>query len=480
MAQPKTLSESQVALLRWIADGCPDGVVEGSDHRISAAALRRRGLVKISGQGVGWSAAVTKAGHDYLDQVEGPEPPKPRQANMSVTQRLVEDVIAAGGSLRVPRWPAYSPDRVDYRRRARLAERHKKVPAGKRLSIKSIDRELEISLVDAPTTRTPAQLSPVPVPEKVRRYHPAVRRFRENADGHEVSRALLGRAARILEAIAVEAERRGWDVGPTSGSVNDADSTSSTGCAGDLILSPSEQTFGLQLREEGVHLRGAWEEQVRRYRDVSPGSVFYRDRTLARGAFDAEASGQLELELLVSRPWIFKERQRRWADRKSWTLEERLPHLFLEIEERIVEAELVAEEERVAAAEAAKRARIEAEERERRWRALIDGAKEELVEKQRADRLRSQASAWREAQLLAGYCDAIETTHGDRAETKPWLTWARDFVSRLDPLAQPPAMPSPPEPTPEALQSFLPDGWSAHGPGKPSTGRWDGARGYGR
>ena len=49
MAQRKTLSEAQVALLRWIGDGCPAGVVEGDSHRISAAALRNRGLVKITG-----------------------------------------------------------------------------------------------------------------------------------------------------------------------------------------------------------------------------------------------------------------------------------------------------------------------------------------------------------------------------------------------------------------------------------------------
>ena len=51
VAQRKTLTESQVAVLRWIGDGCPEGGDRGNDfHRISAAAaLRRRGFVETLG-----------------------------------------------------------------------------------------------------------------------------------------------------------------------------------------------------------------------------------------------------------------------------------------------------------------------------------------------------------------------------------------------------------------------------------------------
>ncbi|MGZ4358012.1 MAG: hypothetical protein ACXVRU_14510 [Gaiellaceae bacterium] len=49
MAQRKTLTEKQVLLLRWIADGCPEGVMEDEFHRISAAALRNRGLITTRG-----------------------------------------------------------------------------------------------------------------------------------------------------------------------------------------------------------------------------------------------------------------------------------------------------------------------------------------------------------------------------------------------------------------------------------------------
>jgi hypothetical protein len=46
MAQRKTLNKVQVDVLRWISEDCLDGVVaDDVSARISAAALRNRGLV---------------------------------------------------------------------------------------------------------------------------------------------------------------------------------------------------------------------------------------------------------------------------------------------------------------------------------------------------------------------------------------------------------------------------------------------------
>lgn len=99
MAQRKTLNDVQVSLLRWIDQGCPETGVDGVSARISAGALRNRGFVRTSGRGQTWKATITDAGKEYLQQVDGPNPPQPRQANVSVTQQLVDEVVAAGGSL---------------------------------------------------------------------------------------------------------------------------------------------------------------------------------------------------------------------------------------------------------------------------------------------------------------------------------------------------------------------------------------------
>lgn len=351
MAQRKTLTEQQVAILRWIGDGCPDRVMEGTLHRISAGALRNRGLVKSSGRGPTWSATITAAGRDYLGEVDGPGPPIPRQANVSVTQQFVDDIVAAGGTLRLPR-----SEQWEFERKARLATRHRKVPDGKRLEVARVGDEIEIRLIDDEAAT--AELLPVDVPENVRRHHPAARASRDRLESHEVSREQLPRATRIIHAIAVEAERRGWAA------------TAEPGC---LQLTAQGEQFSIRLGEDGVHPRGSWERDVEHYRGVDPNSYFYRDRELPTGPYDAEAEGRLRLELHCESDWIFRGRQSRWSDRQSWTLEERLPHLFREIEERIVEAKRVAEEQRIAAEKRAEAERREAEERERRL-AHSDGA----------------------------------------------------------------------------------------------------------
>src|SRR6266481_2579711 len=151
MAQRVTLNEVQVAVLRWIHEGCPDNGVDGVSSRISAGALRNRGLVRTSGRGSTWKAAITAAGKEYLQQVGGPNPPLPRQPNVSVTQQLVDDVIEAGGSLRLPRKRWNETEGIDYERRARLAETYGKVPRGSRLIVKTVSaEELLIELLTEP------------------------------------------------------------------------------------------------------------------------------------------------------------------------------------------------------------------------------------------------------------------------------------------------------------------------------------------
>jgi len=466
VAQRKTLTEAQVALLRWISEGCPDGQMEGDFHRISAAALRRKGLVAISGRGPTWTATITDDGREYLERVDGSEPPIPRQGNVPVTQQLVDDVIAAGGSLRVPRRWAGDPAYVDYWNRAALAERYGKVPDGKSLEVVVVDEELEIRLLDTPEKVGRAELVEVTVPEKVARYHPVAKSFREDRDRHEVSRGQMQRAVRIVHAIAKEAERRGWSAtysGPPQGESWGDSSVRSSGSR--LAIGVGEHELRLRLHEKGVHTRGPWEESIQRERDWALRWGSTQSEGVPSGSYDAEAAGVFELELEDERWWQFRgrQRQRRWGDRASWRLEDRLSHLFREIQERIAEADQIAEEEKIKAEEAAEAARIEAEQREKKWEELMEGARRQLVEQGRIVELRAQVASWQESELIRRYCDAMEEAHGDDQQCIEWIGWAREFAARLNPLYEAPSMPNPPEETLEALQEFLPDGWSARG-----------------
>ena len=133
MAQRKTLTEKQLSVLQWIGDGCPDGVDEGDLHKISAAALRRRGHATINGRGSAWSATITKAGTEYLVQARGSNPPIPRQPNVSVTQQFVDELIARGGKMSLE--DVDYETRQRYERRSRDAASFKKLPPDKRIRL---------------------------------------------------------------------------------------------------------------------------------------------------------------------------------------------------------------------------------------------------------------------------------------------------------------------------------------------------------
>jgi hypothetical protein len=186
MAQRKTLSQAQVDLLRWIGDGCPADREVGEFFRISAGALRNRGLITTDGRRANWSASITPAGTEYLAQVEGPNPPVPRQASVSLTQQLVDEVVASGGSLRVPRRHYWSgKETVDYAHRARLAQIHGKVPTGQYPRATSVSKdELLLELVLEKRAGDRPALLEVAVRERVARLHAVARQFRDDKSRH--------------------------------------------------------------------------------------------------------------------------------------------------------------------------------------------------------------------------------------------------------------------------------------------------------
>lgn len=458
MAQRKTLTERQVSVLRWISEGCPDGAIaDEMAARISAGALRNRGLVRTSGRGPTWKARITPAGVAYLKQVEGPNPPIPRQANISVTRQLVEDVIAAGGSLKVPR-KQWNEAGVDYERRVQLAESHGKVPDGSRLLIKHISPEESLielvgngNVTTARSDSATAALEPVAVPARLRKHHRVAREFRDRTELHEVSRKALPRVLRIVHALATEAERRGHRVACVQAR---EDSYSRSGWKpaheGQLVFTINEHALKVRIWERGAGLRGPYEQQLKRWKHDREQPARLMQFVERPKPYDSGATGELNIEALAGSYG----RQKSWGDRRRWKLEERLPHLLHELELQAVEAE-------------ERRLTLEREqaERQRQWEAAMERAKRQLIEDHRLEHLRNRVHAWQEAEAIRAYCDAVEARHGaDTVTADPeaaqWLALARAHADQTQLL---PRMPADPEIAADLLKPYL-GRWSPYGP----------------
>jgi hypothetical protein len=195
--------------------------------------------------------------------------------------------------------------------------------------------------------------------------------------------------------------------------------------------------YRLRVSEEKVSTRSSFED-------------FPYSRAPGRTRYDSDATGRLQITSPTygrgGRPAI-------WADRRSWTLEEKLPDLLRELEVRAAE-----DDHRDAEAKRA------ADERQRQWELAMDAARTEFREQKLAEALRERVAAWRNAALAQDYLSDLEQRFGRSSESTEWIAWTRRYVNEiLDTLAQPPTMPETPEPTSDDLKPFL-RGLSPHGP----------------
>ena len=62
MRRNEPLSTRQVEVLRWIGQGCPEGVWPDFTYKTTTYALAARNLVKVDRRHGSWSAVLTDAG----------------------------------------------------------------------------------------------------------------------------------------------------------------------------------------------------------------------------------------------------------------------------------------------------------------------------------------------------------------------------------------------------------------------------------
>ena len=159
--------------------------------------------------------------------------------------------------------------------------------------------------------------------------------------------ALRRRSLLLLQGLAAEAVRRGYEVRKARSSYS--------------------------KREGGV--------------DIAVGGFAYA--VSARQEFPESTNPERSARLVVELAHGLTNRPGRWRDRKSRTLEEALGVILGEIEARAAEDSQHQQNEKRTKAE-----------RELRWRAVLDVAKQQAVRKQLAQVLREEARGWQEAAAL--------------------------------------------------------------------------------
>lgn len=423
MATEKKLTDAQLDVLTWIGAGCPDREWPDYAHRRSARALVSRGLVKIRGHGPTWTATITDAGEAYLEhgrrrqepRHSGARPPSadgvrpkrpaeggaPRSAKILVTKQDVLDALDAGGGRFTVPDPA-PPLRAAYRR-ALVAITAADLPPGKRVTYRGRDRgDLVISL--AHTLGDDADPAPVPVPDVLDPSIPAIRALQHQPRALEVSAAVQERALLTVQALAVEAGRRGY---PCTGPEDE-----------------SGPALTMQIRNVGVRFQ-LYEEKDRALAVPEEERQKVKYDWQRAPLRDVEQwSGQLALTMENGSP-----KPQFWADRRRWTLESRLPQVLKAAEEW---AEDVDRRQQAA----------DRERRERRllWEESVPKARAAYLDSVNRDRLASQINAFERADQLREYAHAIELRVADlpsedqRSQAQEWASWIRAEADRVDPL----------------------------------------------
>jgi hypothetical protein len=374
---PEKLNDVQYEVLCMVAKGAKNAL-EDRGRRITAKWLDARGFLIVDGHGRHWTARITESG---LRAREG------HRLRVAVPREEVERLYAAldesGGRLPV----------IDFETPASAVEllnvslRSPSRPFGKRL-----EHQLSYGTVGIPQfwllvehAEDSVAVSPIDVPEKVKHFNPALEPFRRDRVATGLSVDQFNRASRILQAIALEAESRGYGV--------------ATGDESDR-RSPGRAT---SLR---VVLRG----------DVHPVSISLARPSVSKG-----------------RPWLqlklphseYSSGEGKWwfVDTTRRTLEACIPDFF-----RKLEITQLINEERAA------QRRVEEARRHVAQEKALAAAKLKFQFDHKVTELRSQVSRYNEAVSIREYVAHVRANRStEDAAAEAWMVWVEDFANSLDP-----------------------------------------------
>lgn len=450
---PDHLTVAQYDLLKWVADGCPDGVYDGTSHRVSARSLHNRGLIQVAGRSKTWTAKTTPQGTRILqEQTKRVEVARQRErqeaqarAEREREQQLLraraievlDAVVAAGGRLELG---ADVNDRGIEQIEEFLA-REGLLPVGQRLTHEPtrMDPTLGVTAYLEPDFTALTPLKDFKIPRQLRDPHPAVVAFQDKRA--YVSKKQIPRTARFLQAIVSAATEMGWKVSQPRGAY-----TGHREVSPDLALRLPSSEVVVTVRELDQRGRTGFA--------FTAGTEYYTrvQTTTANKGF--LASGRLEL--ILTKTW---EQQPILSlrDTDEATLEEQLPTFIQRLE--IFEAKAHwAREEKV------RRAEI----REVRWHEVRKEAFAALTQQRNAEKLRDELTRRDAAAAMREYADEIDaittqSTDFDSEAAHEWANWIRQHAEATDPLNGPLHIVQVTSCSHEELRPHM-NGWSTYGP----------------
>ncbi len=459
---PVSLNEKQARVMEWVKAGCPQDVfISGYQHRVIARALERRGLVDITGRGPTWHATATTQGQqwhqptpeiaaDDIPSVNPSDPPSSASGPPPKTEAdlLIAKVQDADGRIVLPQ------DRdieKTHERLVRLSLQSPDRPKGKKLEIVATGHWGQGPKVIVFTEHLDdhVQSRPVPVPERITRYHPAVKAFLADKEWQYVTAEHLPRAGRILQAIATEAANRGVDALRAWDAAKDvSEYAKQSMLKSHLALRTPAGIYGIQIRE--IAASGARKLQPRRWNERKTKPAWLDTR-----GWDFTSTGNLELVVRGPGTSYNGDHHR---DAKTITLESKLPQLFRSFEIHKLKADQEAHQRELQKAE-----------RRRQWDTAMAQAKDKYAEQACWEHFTERSQTWstvtQHRLFLAAAREAVVTADEEiRTGILHHLDEAERVLDGLDPLRDPAVLaPSVPEPRPEDLKPFL-GRWNPHGP----------------
>jgi hypothetical protein len=467
------LNGAQLGVLRWVADGCPDGVYHDWSHRSSARALSNRGLVMVDGHGAKWRALLTEAGAYYLAHgaypeigeakqrsKPGPVKPSPKQPQQvrtpkarmpSATEQMM--IALADGESHEIMIPCDKTSH--YNRLASFAKSSGKIPEGMQITVESSwsRSDASVRLEPLPAWQL-KKLTPISVPGQLRNPSDVTTLFK-NSDTFQVKGDPAHRTLLLIEALVVEARRRGVTVEAKLGEP----------------LFPDQYRYDDPKHDEIKFVFGRdeyrlWFEQktLRKHHEPTRSEINWAWRGRLFPDEDEIPDTHLSLVLRGEGGKFWADR---WDEKDDHHLDDDLAQILEEMQlrhdamderRRDEEAERKRKEEEYEREQ--ERLKAEAEEHEHRLAAATEQAKREHHERFIIEAMYRQSRQWQDSSLLRRYAQAIESAAASTsdAQKERMLAWAKQINTQADkddPLPSRAVRPNVPKPSKAELKPLI-------------------------